>query len=862
MEQLLKTFRQSRLWPDVMGRRAKRRFVIAAAYDTETTNIGKGNSTRAFPVLFIDNRLIDVDLKNYQPGIDDDVRFYRNEDDMINAINDYIQYGKIAGKVPVICAYNLMFDLKPLMYKLWHLYDIEVNAQSSMNVYTLDLHDKEDGSKLLRFWDTYHLEMRGLAAMGETAGLPKATGDWDYSLIRTPETELTEEEKFYAARDTQVIPAYLKYLLNANEWMKQEDLGASVLTKTSIVRQMARREIGTIKLDKLNGKKLTLDKAFMTHCKAEDASTFVQYALRKACFRGGFTFTSALYASTLQQNVVSLDVTSMHHTFINGRMMPEDFVVTSNENLNVICDSITNTSLDYVLSHYEQPFKAAVHVRVKIDNIRLKVGSAFNAWGIALEPSSKFKKAQIPEIGKGEDPRNLEQDNYIRSLGWYDYAEGAVFAFGKLYSADSVIMNLTELELWSMSRVYQWDDLQVLFGEASGKFRVPPDYVTLQSNELFEMKSAAKYINNHYREGEPYTEDLSGIPDGIAEELRNGTCSHQFFESWYTSTVKGMFNGIYGTQAQDVRKPSYKCDEGELVIDDESRITAENYDEFKPGNLRVLYTYGMRIVGGSRMHLVIALELLWKNTAGFSRPLGGDTDSIKVAFSKAYSDDSVDSWLDEALKPLADASKNAIDKCMRRVRKNFPDKASLLDKVGSFDIENRGDHYPYHMELWNKCRVSWDKNGRAHVTCAGLRRPRGQVNIENAITALTDKYGIEEVCEHVLGYNVYVDNSISHALEQHVPNPTDVYNGAVEDYTGKVSNVNAHESIALYPVGRWLGETLKYTNLASIRYMKWMYNREVRTDNVYISATEDSIVEVFKDTPEGRVIIMNAKVIL
>ena len=72
-----------------------------------------------------------------------------------------------------ICAYNLMFDMQTLMLDLNMQYDMKATAQSSTNVYTLDL--IQDGETVLRFWDTYHLEMRGLAAMGETAGLEKAT---------------------------------------------------------------------------------------------------------------------------------------------------------------------------------------------------------------------------------------------------------------------------------------------------------------------------------------------------------------------------------------------------------------------------------------------------------------------------------------------------------------------------------------------------------------------------------------------------------------------------------------------------------------------------------------------------------------
>ena len=123
--------------------RKRRKFEIAASYDTETTNIGEGEDTRAFPVLFIDNRIVHVDLRNYEPERDDDIRFYRHEEEMMQAIRDYIKIGQIDGKVPIICAYNLMFDLQPLMELLDSEYDMQVNAQSSTNVYTIDLYEQD-----------------------------------------------------------------------------------------------------------------------------------------------------------------------------------------------------------------------------------------------------------------------------------------------------------------------------------------------------------------------------------------------------------------------------------------------------------------------------------------------------------------------------------------------------------------------------------------------------------------------------------------------------------------------------------------------------------------------------------------------
>ena len=159
----------------------KKQFSIAAIYDTETSNFTDGVVNKAICILYIFNDLRLKDLKNYRVDKDDKILLYRNENEVLDYIDELIDWGVKSDVIPVICAYNLMFDMQTLMYSLNSKYEMKVNAQSSTNVYTLDIVFED--KILLRFWDTYHLEMRGLKAMGETCGLEKATGEWDYSKI-------------------------------------------------------------------------------------------------------------------------------------------------------------------------------------------------------------------------------------------------------------------------------------------------------------------------------------------------------------------------------------------------------------------------------------------------------------------------------------------------------------------------------------------------------------------------------------------------------------------------------------------------------------------------------------------------------
>lgn len=829
-------------------RKKRKRFCIAGAFDTETTNIikrdcnGSLESADAFPVLYIFNPLLYTDLHTYAPG-DTQIEYYRYASDFTLRLQEIMSDASVANVIPVIVAYNLMFDMQSVIYRLNELYDMKITAQSSTHVYTLDLLD-DDGNICLRFWDAYFLDMRGLEAMGQVCGVEKATGSWDYSLVRTPETQLIDKERHYAARDVEVIPAYLRYLLESNEWLEPCMLGCEVLTKTSLVRQMAKREIGTLRY-KGKGAAKSVQVMMQKLCEQEAAQTYDQYALRKACFRGGFTFTSATYAGEVQRHVYSLDETSAHHAFINGHMLPVKFQKVPNHVIDRWCTHIVETSMEKLLTRWDEPFSCAIHACMRFENIRLREGSCFDVWKIALLAESKF-------YGRASDSFSSEQgmaaDDGIRGRGWKDRANNARFAFGKLYSAEVAVVHVTELELWAMAQVYEWDSMRCLDGELSISFVRPPDFVTLQSNVLFRRKQDMKHITKLYKEGVPYREDIpASIPSGIAARLRNGFMTDQDVQGYYGSTVKGMFNGIYGTQAQDVHRPDYQVEHGSVELDHESVITPGTFDESYRENRSklVCYTYGMRIVGGSRAQLVLAIMLLWKRFGGTIRILGGDTDSMKIATPEDVSGDD----LIEALEPLHVSITNAIDRCMERVRRAYPDLASDLKGVGCFEVE--GDAYPLHMDAWNKARVSWDGE-HAHITCAGLSRPKGRYHIENWIDDMVYARGVpfERIAPIVLGYNVTVTNAVCHYLERTHPLPSARYQGYVTDYLDNEEYVDVPAAIALYDGDRILGESSKKTNARTILYLE-MLGRPPDLRNVIIDYDGKRPICLIEDTERG-----------
>lgn len=826
-----------------MGKKPRRDYRVWSVFDTETCNvIEEAKEPFAIPILYIFNDVHEVSMADYYVDCPEEhIDFYRHEEEALAHIDRIVHDGLEQGVIPVMCVYNMIFDLQTILYRLHDSYDMRANAQSSTNVYTLDL---LLGNKVvLRIWDTYHLEMRGLRAMGDTCGIAKLIGDWDYDLIRTPDTPLTAEELGYAARDVQVIPAYLRYLCDANEWLEPWMLGNRVITKTSLVRQMARHDIGPLKVRTSKGKRLSLRDAFEHLCRVEQARDFDSYALRLSCFRGGLTFTAGCVASRVVEHVLSLDETSAHHACINGRRVPVKFMELEREYLDMWLEDIQSYTLDDVLNRYAYPFQRWLHVEVEITNLRLRRGSAFDAWDIGTLPQAKFTRRVIRRTDEDENVRHIMAEDDIRSLGYGDTCVNPTFAFGKLVSADSVVVHLTELEWWIVTQVYDFDSFAGLRGEGTINSIWPPDYVTLQSNVLFERKSDAKMLDATYVEGTPYVSNIPmSIPDGIAQGLREGTLSHSFLHAWYGSTVKGGFNSIYGTQAQNVLKPEYAVDdESELYVNGDTKVTPENYAERweKVKHPTVLYTYGMRIVGGSRLQLVIAIMLLFDRFKSRVTVCGGDTDSIKV---RCDSDVTPEDIL-QALEPLHKATTAAIDMCMGRMRRTFPDKCSMLENVGCFEVEpaTREDpFYALHMEAWNKARVSIDADGRPHVTCAGLPRPAGAYHIETWLSdVMSQGADLYELLPMVIGYNVTVTHDVCHSLEHHKPLFADVIDKTLTDCTGKRTQIRTHEAIALYPATRTMGDTLKNVNLANVERLKTRYGYEVDTTEKVLTCVYD-----------------------
>lgn len=174
------------------------------------------------------------------------------------------------------------------------------------------------------------LSSKSLAKVGEDLQKYKASkkiGDLDYSLIRTSQTPLTEEELGYCEADIRVLLAYIQEKIESDG-----NVTLIPMTNTGYVRNFCRKECFR-KYKKYMGlmSVLTLDAD--------------EYKQLKRGFGGGFTHASAKYSGKVLEDVGSFDFTSSYPAV----MLAEKFPMSKARLVTQISDS---SQLDYYLSKY------------------------------------------------------------------------------------------------------------------------------------------------------------------------------------------------------------------------------------------------------------------------------------------------------------------------------------------------------------------------------------------------------------------------------------------------------------------------------------------------------------------------------
>lgn len=120
----------------------------------------------------------------------------------------------------------------------------------------------------------------------------KLTDTFDYSKIRTPDTQLTEEEEAYCYNDVRGLSECIA------EYMRHDSLSSIPMTSTGFVRREFRNEYRKDKKNRERFKETALDPHLYTLC--------------KAAFRGGDTHANLLWGRQTVHGVHSYDIKSSY----------------------------------------------------------------------------------------------------------------------------------------------------------------------------------------------------------------------------------------------------------------------------------------------------------------------------------------------------------------------------------------------------------------------------------------------------------------------------------------------------------------------------------------------------------------------
>lgn len=255
-------------------------------FDIETSKVDLGSEHR------------DSFMYCWQIGIDDDVIFGNTWDELRTLLNRiYIDFGG---------AYKIVAYVHNLSYEWQFMKDFF----EWKSVFAIDKHTVlKCSTDEIEFRCSYKLSNMSLEKFIEsTPGhyYIKGSGDLDYSVLRTPNTQLTEIENGYRYCDVRPLHHAIEHLL------EDDTLESIPLTSTGYVRRECR--------EAMRGRK--------NRKEFKDSIVDIEtYNLLLDCFRGGNTASNRYCTNMILDNVGSYDLASsypyvlMAYEYPHGKFM-------------------------------------------------------------------------------------------------------------------------------------------------------------------------------------------------------------------------------------------------------------------------------------------------------------------------------------------------------------------------------------------------------------------------------------------------------------------------------------------------------------------------------------------------------------
>lgn len=364
--------------------------------------------------------------------------------------------------------------------------------------------------------------------------IEKKVGDLDYSLVRHHETELSENEWRYIEHDVLIILYYINEQLSI-----YKSVDKLPLTNTSRVREYVRENCFNT-----NGKR-DKNKAYRYRKLMKDLQLDREtYLACRSAFQGGYVHANANQSGKIIKDVYSMDLTSSYPAVMVSEMFP-----------------------------MSKPFKLKLTKDFTIEEAMKKYNLIFTVRFTGITS-------------------NFYYESYI-SESHCQRLKGAILNNGRVFSADELIMTITDVDYDIIRKVYDWDKMQVANVYAFFKGYLPKPIIE-SIIKLYEDKTQLKGVKGEEVEYVLYKSMLNSI-----------------FGMTVTDIVKGV--DIYDNDDDDW--------ELKHVDDSEVDELIETYNDSY--NRFLYYPWGVFITAYARRNLWTGILAIGEDY------IYSDTDSIK-----------------------------------------------------------------------------------------------------------------------------------------------------------------------------------------------------------------------------------------
>lgn len=281
------------------GRNKIEYYNFPCAFDIETTTIKAGELDYiasedappiAFPYLFQWNIYGRVIM----------VRQYEHAKDIFKWLAGYFKTS--SSRRLILFVHNLNFEY--VFFKdIWQIEPAFCFALDEHHPVTIVT---KDG---LMFRDSFKMSNMSLETLTKdwSKRYKKEKEIMDYSILRTPYTELDDNTLLYSALDVLSLSEAIKNFLDA----RSDFIWTPCPTSTSFIRRNLKRTIGIVNTKRRNKEQEDYMKFLQTVSITPD-----MFKLLTRCVRGGNTHTNRAITGKILKDVVHFDVCSMYPTFM------------------------------------------------------------------------------------------------------------------------------------------------------------------------------------------------------------------------------------------------------------------------------------------------------------------------------------------------------------------------------------------------------------------------------------------------------------------------------------------------------------------------------------------------------------------